>query len=121
VLRGAARLRFKFTFTTAAYGLIRLPKLRGASAWMESGPAAVIGLTSLRRKSPCRRNKFKYPLSGAAFFLCRAATDRPRVAASSYAGQKSEGLLVAIVLYGGSSNPVDSAVKPIAKHRFQTH
>jgi transposase len=32
MLRGAARLRFKFTFTMAAYDLIRLPKLLGASA-----------------------------------------------------------------------------------------
>jgi hypothetical protein len=32
MLRGAARFRFKFTFTMAAYDLIRLPKLRGASA-----------------------------------------------------------------------------------------
>jgi hypothetical protein len=32
ILRGAERLRFKFTFTMAAYDLIRLPKLRGASA-----------------------------------------------------------------------------------------
>ena len=31
MLRGAARLRFKFTFTMAAYDLIRLPKLLGAS------------------------------------------------------------------------------------------
>jgi transposase len=30
MLRGAARLRFKFTFTMAAYDLIRLPKLLGA-------------------------------------------------------------------------------------------
>jgi transposase len=32
MLRGAARLRFKFAFTMAAYDLIRLPKLLGASA-----------------------------------------------------------------------------------------
>ena len=32
MLRGAARLRFKFTFTMVAYDLIRLPKLLGASA-----------------------------------------------------------------------------------------
>jgi transposase len=32
MLRGAARLRFKFTLTMAAYDLIRLPKLLGASA-----------------------------------------------------------------------------------------
>jgi hypothetical protein len=32
MLRGAERLRFKFTFTMAAYDLIRLPTLRGASA-----------------------------------------------------------------------------------------
>jgi hypothetical protein len=32
MLRGAARLRFKFTFTMAAYDLIRLPKLLGTSA-----------------------------------------------------------------------------------------
>ena len=32
MLRGAARLRFKFTFTMAAYDLIRLPKLLGAFA-----------------------------------------------------------------------------------------
>jgi hypothetical protein len=32
MLRGAARLRFKFTMTIAAYDLIRLPKLLGASA-----------------------------------------------------------------------------------------
>ena len=31
MLRGAARLRFKFAFTMAAYDLIRLPKLLGAS------------------------------------------------------------------------------------------
>jgi hypothetical protein len=30
--RGAARLRFKFILTMAAYDLIRLPKLLGASA-----------------------------------------------------------------------------------------
>jgi hypothetical protein len=32
MLRGVARLRFKFTLTMAAYDLIRLPKLLGASA-----------------------------------------------------------------------------------------
>ena len=32
MLRGAARLRFKFTLTMAAYDLIRLPKLLGAPA-----------------------------------------------------------------------------------------
>ena len=32
MLRGTARLRFKFTLTMAAYDLIRLPKLLGASA-----------------------------------------------------------------------------------------
>ena len=31
MLRGAARLRFKFTFTMVAYDLIRLPKLLGAA------------------------------------------------------------------------------------------
>ena len=32
MLRGIARLRFKFVLTMAAYDLIRLPKLLGASA-----------------------------------------------------------------------------------------
>jgi hypothetical protein len=32
MLRGVARLRFKFTLTMAAYDLIRLPKLLGAAA-----------------------------------------------------------------------------------------
>jgi hypothetical protein len=32
MLRGAARLRFKFTLTMAAYDLIRLPKLLGSPA-----------------------------------------------------------------------------------------
>jgi hypothetical protein len=32
MLRGVARLRFKFTLTMAAYDLIRLPKLLRASA-----------------------------------------------------------------------------------------
>jgi hypothetical protein len=32
MLRGVARLRFKFILTMAAYDLIRLPKLLGASA-----------------------------------------------------------------------------------------
>ena len=32
MLRGLARLRFKFILTMAAYDLIRLPKLLGASA-----------------------------------------------------------------------------------------
>jgi hypothetical protein len=32
MLRGAARLRFRFTFTMVAYDLIRLPELLGASA-----------------------------------------------------------------------------------------
>jgi hypothetical protein len=30
--RGAARMRFTFTFTMAAYDLIRLPRLLGAAA-----------------------------------------------------------------------------------------
>jgi hypothetical protein len=32
MLRGPARLRFKFILTMAAYDLIRLPKLIGAAA-----------------------------------------------------------------------------------------
>jgi hypothetical protein len=32
MLRGVARLRFKFTLTMAAYDLIRLPKLLGSHA-----------------------------------------------------------------------------------------
>jgi hypothetical protein len=37
MLRGVARLRFKFTLTMAAYDLIRLPNLLGPPAWPAEG------------------------------------------------------------------------------------
>jgi Transposase DDE domain len=65
MLRGVARLGFKFILTMAAYDLIRLPKLRAASAW----PAErSIYLGQSRRLSSAqtvvvarRRHEFQWP------------------------------------------------------------